>query len=187
LEVIGVIDWEWSYFAPPSFSSDPPWWLILNKPAFDIINFDSWCQRYRFQLDIFLKILEQEEHKLDGAKKGTFVAGELANMSLETAQDKPLSTRMRENWHDGTFWVDYATRRAYSFEPIFWKQIDERFFGHNERGGYEDRLPLLQEHTKRRMEWLVNQKMKEDEDYRLVEWEADKAASYLRAVLSALR
>jgi hypothetical protein len=37
------------------------------------------------------------------------------------------------------------------------------------------------------MEWLVKQKMNEDEDYRLVEWTEDKVKPYLRAILHAFQ
>ncbi|KAF5129767.1 hypothetical protein E5D57_006098 [Metarhizium anisopliae] len=34
LRVVGVIDWEFAYAAPASFSSDPPWWLLLKSPEY---------------------------------------------------------------------------------------------------------------------------------------------------------
>jgi hypothetical protein len=174
MKVVGVIDWEWSYFAPSSFVSDPPWWLIVFKPDFDIISFDCWCLRYPPQLDVFLQVLQEEERKL-GMAGGT------------DTESKPLSVRMRENWDSGAFWVNYAARKPYSFDPTFWKQIDERFFGPNPRGGYEDRLPLLPEPARRRIEWLVKRKMQEDQDYRMVDWPEGKAEPYIRAIFSAFQ
>jgi hypothetical protein len=172
LKVVGVIDWEWSYFAPPSFAYDPPWWLMVCKPDFDVIGFDSWCERYPLYLDVFLKILAEEERNQD-------------ETVLKVTQAKPLSVRMRENWDSGAFWFNYAARKPYSFEPMFWKMIDERFYGPNKRGGYEDRLALVPETARRRIEWLVKRKMKEDQDYRLVDWTHGNAKAYVGAVLSS--
>jgi hypothetical protein len=107
MKVVGVIDWEWSYFAPSSFASDPPWWLIVCKPDFDIISFDCWCDRYPQQLDVFLNVLKEEERK--------------CGMTGTTDTDgKPLSDRMRDSWDSGDFWFNFAARKPYSFEPMLW-------------------------------------------------------------------
>ncbi|OIW35492.1 phosphotransferase family protein [Coniochaeta ligniaria NRRL 30616] len=187
MKIVGVIDWEWSYFAPSSFASDPPWWLMITKPDFDIIDFDSWCERYPIQLDVFLKVLEEEERKSAETAESSSVKPQMADMSIRDTDGKPLSVRMRENWDSGAFWVNFAARKPYSFEPMFWKQIDERFFGPNPRGGYEDRLSLLPERARREMEWLVARKMKEDREHRLVDWTEHNARSYVRAVFSSFR
>jgi hypothetical protein len=92
---------------------------------------------------------------------------------------------MREDWESGAFWISYAARKPYSFEPMFWKKIDEKFFGPNRTGGYEARLSLLPESARRKIEWLVKQKMKENQDYRLVDWTPDSAKAYLRAVFTS--
>ncbi|KAJ5096402.1 hypothetical protein NUU61_005758 [Penicillium alfredii] len=33
-EIVGVIDWEFTYAAPVEFSHAPPWWLLIEKPEF---------------------------------------------------------------------------------------------------------------------------------------------------------
>lgn len=185
LKVVGVIDWEWSYFVPASFASDPPWWLLLAKPEYDSDGFDSWVERYPAQLEIFLKMLEEEEKEPAQPKKAS-ITEKLAKVNLQDSDTRPLSVRMRESWETGDFWINYAARKPYAFDPAFWKQIDVRFFGPNERGGYENRLSLLPEKVRRRMEWLAKQKMKEKEEYCLVEWKSGTATAYLRALLSAM-
>ncbi|KAB5580948.1 hypothetical protein GE09DRAFT_1213383 [Coniochaeta sp. 2T2.1] len=184
MKVVGVIDWEWSCFAPASYASDPPWWLICTKPDFDVIGFDSWCERYQVHLDVWLKVLEEEEEKFNQAN----LSSRLAGMSIRGGtEDKPLSARMRENWDSGSFWVNFAARKPYSFEPMYWKQIDERFYGPNPRGGYEDRLALLPERARKRIDWLVAQKMKEEKEKKRVDWTGDKARAYARAILASFQ
>jgi hypothetical protein len=34
LNIVGVIGWEWAYFAPASFAHNPPWWLLLWRPDY---------------------------------------------------------------------------------------------------------------------------------------------------------
>jgi hypothetical protein len=34
LQVVGVIDWEFTYASPAEFSSAPPWWLLLEQPEY---------------------------------------------------------------------------------------------------------------------------------------------------------
>ncbi|KAB5530465.1 hypothetical protein GE09DRAFT_393036 [Coniochaeta sp. 2T2.1] len=184
MKVVGVIDWEWSYFAPSSYASDPPWWLICTEPDFDVIGFDSWCERYKVHLDVWLNVLKDEETKFNQ----TNLSSQLAGMSIrDGSEDKPLSVRMRENWDSGAFWVNFAARKPYSFEPMYWKQIDERFYGPNPRGGYKDRLALLSERARKRIDWLVAQKMKEDKEKKLVDWTGDKARAYACAVLASFQ
>lgn len=187
MKVVGVIDWEWSYFAPSSFASDPPWWLIVCKPDFDVIGFDSWCERYPLQLDVFLGVLEEEERKQAETPTSRSSESQMAGLSIRDTHSKPLLVRMRENWDSGAFWVNHAARKPYSFEPMFWKKIYERFFGPNQRGGYEDRLSLVPERARRQIERLVAQKMKEYKDYRLVDWAEDNAKSYVRAIFASFQ
>jgi hypothetical protein len=46
----------------------------------------------------------------------------------------PLSTYMLESWETGRFWLTYIARKSWAFEIIFWKYLDERFFGPREEG-----------------------------------------------------
>ncbi|OQE05168.1 hypothetical protein PENVUL_c026G04463 [Penicillium vulpinum] len=32
--IVGVVDWEFTYTAPVEFSHAPPWWLLLEKPEY---------------------------------------------------------------------------------------------------------------------------------------------------------
>jgi hypothetical protein len=41
-----------------------------------------------------------------------------------------LSKHMRESWETGRLWLNYAGRKSWAFDRIYWKYLDERrFFG----------------------------------------------------------
>lgn len=46
LRVVGVIDWEFAYAAPPQFSFDPPWWLLLKSPEYWPGGYNPWMEAY---------------------------------------------------------------------------------------------------------------------------------------------
>lgn len=53
-DVVGVIDWEMSYFAPTPFHDNPPWWLIINKPEFFTKGISAWAKEVRASLALVL-------------------------------------------------------------------------------------------------------------------------------------
>ena len=55
---------------------------------------------------------------------------EKAEESIETkSKGFTLSTYMRESWETGRFWLNYAVRKSWAFDTIFWRYLDKRFFG----------------------------------------------------------
>ena len=70
------------------------------------------------------------------------------------------------------------------FDTIYWKYLDERFFG--ERGEYisaeelwKTRVSLLTEAERAAMEPLVQTKIEESKDRRLIEWDDEEARQRL--------
>lgn len=53
------------------------------------------------------------------------------------------STRMRESWESGCFWLTYAARRTWAFDAIYWKILDKKSFCKNQSGDIMDRLKPL--------------------------------------------
>ncbi|KAG7290702.1 hypothetical protein NEMBOFW57_000705 [Staphylotrichum longicolle] len=62
LNIVGVIDWEWAYFAPASFAHDPPWWLLLGRPEYwrgTVLDFrDEFAGCYGFD-PVFWEFLDE--------------------------------------------------------------------------------------------------------------------------------
>lgn len=200
-DVVGVIDWEMSYFAPGSFFESPPWWLIIQRPEFYEKGVGSWVKDYERRLPLFLEAMELEEATLRVPKEksrnggGTPHSGPQLLAIDEAAGSRrssvPISKRMKRNWESGRFFVDYCTRRNYGFDPVYWKCLDERFFGKNKksglvlkRSGYKGRLHLLSERDRAQMEPFVAWKMEDRGDEKVVEWDEKDAKAVLAACMA---
>lgn len=144
--ITGVIDWEFAYAAPAAFSSDPPWWLLLKKPEDWPGGFEAWMEAYEPRLQVFLRVLEDEEGK----------PGYPA-----TDSSTPLTQRMRQSWENKTWIINYAARNGLVFDHVYWKYLDSRFFGPNKDEDYRARLSLLTEEEIEEMGSYVKRKMKE--------------------------
>lgn len=74
LTVVGVVDLEWSYIGPAQLFGSAPWWLLQDRP----VNSEWDCKddeppkiasRYFQCLDIFIRVLEEEEEKMPEYKE----------------------------------------------------------------------------------------------------------------------
>lgn len=200
-DVVSVIDWEMSYFAPGSFYDSPPWWLIIERPEFYEKGLSSWIKEFERRLPLFLEAMELEEATLRKAgeepkNRGGLQHGDLPLLAINEAvgNGRPstsMAKRMARNWENGRFFVDYCARRNYGFDPIYWKCIDEKFFGKNKKtdvllkkGGYKGRLHLLSEKDRAQMEPFIAWKMEDREDEKIVEWDEKDAKVVLEALFS---
>ncbi|KGO69243.1 Aminoglycoside phosphotransferase [Penicillium italicum] len=162
--IAGVVDWEFTYTAPVEFSYAPPWWLLLKKPEDWPGGLDSWCTEYEKALQTFLIAIRKCEDE--------------AIQKKLLGEGQRLSSRMWESWQSGDFWIMYAARNNFAFDAIYWKKIDQRFFGTTP---YEDdvcdiwqkRLHLLEPGEKRLIEEYVNLKLK-DRNTRCLVWDPDE-------------
>lgn len=184
LNIVGLIDWEWTYFAPRAFARDPPWWLLLERLEYwpkSILNF---LEKYASALEVFLDALRAEEDLATQQQdEGWSIDRHIEALSLDVV---PLSERMKQSWESGAFWANYAARKCYGFEPAFWEFLDERFFGANVEGGYEGRMNLLSAKVKKRMEWFVERKVEESKEQKIVDWDPEEARAYLAEILADL-
>lgn len=111
-------------------------------------------------------------------------------LALEKAEQEAspdsllLSAYMRESWATGRFWLNYAARRSWAFDTIYWKYMDERFFGERDKDVpaeevWKTRVHLLSDEERTTMEPMVQIKMEESRDQVLVEWDAAEARQRL--------
>ncbi|KDN71959.1 putative phosphotransferase [Colletotrichum sublineola] len=173
--VLGVIDWEFAYAAPTQFILDSPWWLLLDKPEAWDGGIEEWTSIYKVRLRAWLRALEEAEEELE---PGSFLL---------------LSAYMRESWETGRFWLDYAAMSSWAFDTVYWKYLDERFFGERSfgEGGeglqagelWKTRVHLLSEEERAAMEPLVQIKMEESKERVLVDWDAEEAKQRLSSFL----
>lgn len=199
-DVVGVIDWEMSYFAPASFHDDPPWWLLAGKPEFWNQGLGSWVKEYERRLPLFLKAMELEvrvlreaggEAKHDlGAPHRRLELSAIDEVGKDGSLLIPMSKRMQQAWEDGDFFMNYIARRGDALDPIYWRYIDKKLFGMHKKvgtlfkkGGYKGRLHLLSEKERAQMEPFVTWKMEDSGEEKLVDWDERDAQVVLAACL----
>ena len=77
----------------------------------------------------------------------------------------------------------YAILHSFAFDAIYWRKIDQRFFGPTETDdpseAWKERLVLLDENQKGEMERLVTRKLEEMED-RVLAWDPDEYTEAFR-------
>ncbi|EXL65866.1 hypothetical protein FOPG_17932 [Fusarium oxysporum f. sp. conglutinans race 2 54008] len=169
-DIVAAIDWEFTYVAPTQFSLDPPWWLLLEVPEMWSSGIDDWADAYDVRLKTWLLAMEDVE----GA--------------AASSMPFKLSTYMHESWVSGRFWLDYASRKSWAFDTIFWKYLDERFFGPRDRHVPQDklwttRIDLLEKGGIETMDLFVQRKMDEIKERVLVDWDPIEAKKHLNDAL----
>ena len=168
-DILGAIDWEFAYVAPTQFALDPPWWLLLDVPEMWEGGIEVWTREYERRLQTWLSAIEEAEQ-------------DMAPGSLL------LSAYMRESWETGRFWLNYAARKSWAFDTVYWQYLDERFFGERDKGIpaqelWKTRMHLLTEAERAAIEPLVEIKMEESKERVLVEWGDAEAREWLSSFL----
>ncbi|GAD97637.1 predicted protein [Paecilomyces variotii No. 5] len=146
--VVGSVDWEFSYAAPVGFAYSPPFWLLLELPEFWSEGLQNWTHHYEQGLEIFLSLLKEREDV--GISRGILT------------EEHRLSNHMRENWESGDFWLNYAARKSWVFDMVYWAKVDKRFFGD---GDFKDRLLLLTEEERDCMDGFIQRKLAEKKEH----------------------
>ncbi|KAG9244999.1 phosphotransferase [Calycina marina] len=170
-DIVAVIDWELTYAGPTQFMLDCPWWLLLEVPESWKPDMDDWTKIYEIRLQTWLSAMEKAE-KDTGSETLPFV----------------LSTHMRESWETGRFWLNYAAKNSWAFDTVFWKYLDEKFFGIREVDVPKDdlwrtRVNLLSEKERAAMEPFVQWKMEDKKERILVDWDPEEAKQRLSEAL----
>lgn len=69
LQIVGVIDWEFTYAAPAEFLFAPPWWLLLEQPEYWPNGMNEWSYMHETRMQTFLKALEECEASTTASRK----------------------------------------------------------------------------------------------------------------------
>lgn len=170
--IISAIDWEFTYAAPAQFILDPPWWLLLDRAESWEKGMDDWKSIYETRLITWLVAMKQAEDDMDEPQPLPF----------------PLTTYMMESWQTGRFWLNYGARKSWAFDAMYWKHLDERFFGEREsriqKGDlWKTRVHLLTEQERDAMEPFVQIKMEECKERIIVDWNPEDARARYSALL----
>lgn len=144
LQITAIIDFEYTNAMPAGFTYDPPWWLLLSGP-------EMWLERCEMEefLSLYEPRMEQFLHALERVEveKTSFV---------KQTGGPSLSTRMRESWNSGRFWFDYAARKSFDVDSIYWAAL------HTEGAGVE----LLSEEARAELEAFTRIKMEQLKAYK---------------------
>jgi hypothetical protein len=172
--LLAVIDWEFAYAAPTQFVLDPPWWLLLGLAETWPAGIDDWVRVYEAGLKTWPAAVERAEENIPGDHPG--------------ALPVPLSRYMRESWETGRFWLSYGARKSWAFDMVYWKFLDERFFGARGPGVlkqdlWKTRLHLLTDRERAALEPFVERKMRESEERIIVNWDPVEARKRFSEVL----
>lgn len=107
----------------------------------------DWIENYEKILPVFLRVLKESE--------------QAAIDRCILKESDWLSDHMLKSWETGDFWLNYAARKSWAFDMIYWAKIDRRFFGD---GDLEDRLQLLTQSEREEMDGFVQRKLREKEE-----------------------
>ncbi|EED11746.1 conserved hypothetical protein [Talaromyces stipitatus ATCC 10500] len=117
LSITAVLDLKFTNAMPAEFTYDPPWWLLLSGPEMWLERCakDEFLTLYEPRLTQFLRALEQVEDE--------------TALECKQSSGPPLSTRMRDSWRTGRFWFDYAARKSFDVDIIYWAALHDGSMG----------------------------------------------------------
>ncbi|KAJ5107429.1 Aminoglycoside phosphotransferase [Penicillium angulare] len=167
--IVGVIDWEFTYTAPVEFAYSPPWWLLIEKPEYWSEGIEDWCKNYSQCLEVFLQPVPTPR----------VIIGECEDEAIQSGhitESQRLSGPMRGSWESGNFWIVYAARNNFAFDWIYWMKIDQRAFGptsSDPSDAWKERLDILAAEEKEHLDECVKLKLKEMETRDHLTWDPD--------------
>ncbi|KAF1962135.1 hypothetical protein CC80DRAFT_522070 [Byssothecium circinans] len=140
LQITAVFDFEFTNSLPAQFAYDSPWWLLLSGPEtwLDRCALQEFLALYEPRMEQFLHILEHVEAESSVCKQPSAL---------------PLSARMRDSWRTRRFWFNYAARKGFEVDSIYWAVL------HN------DSSALLDDQACEEMESFTHRKMEQLKAY----------------------
>ncbi|KAH7317227.1 hypothetical protein BKA65DRAFT_515597 [Rhexocercosporidium sp. MPI-PUGE-AT-0058] len=141
--ITALLDFEFTNTMPAQFTYDPPWWLLLSGPEMwlDRCSMEEFLACYEPRMEQFLRALERMEEESAFKKRPS---------------GPSLSTRMRDPWRTGRFWFNYAARKSFEVDVIYWAAL------HDDGAGVE----LLDDKARAEMELLTEKKMEQLKAYK---------------------
>lgn len=110
-QITAVLDFGFTNAMPAQFTYDPPSWLLLSGP-------EVWLNRgsledfrtiYEPRMEQYLRALESVEDE---------------SVSEDQDDSEPLlSARMRDSWTSGRFWFNYAARKSFDVDAVYWAAL----------------------------------------------------------------
>ncbi|KAK1770070.1 phosphotransferase enzyme family protein [Phialemonium atrogriseum] len=106
LTIVGVVDLEWSYIGPAQLFGSAPWWLLQDRPVNSVWDCDNdeppkVAERYFRYLEIFKRVLEEEEAKMPGH------------------EEKELSSLVKWSQDSGAMWLHMLLSAGFNDQCSF--------------------------------------------------------------------
>jgi len=90
LQIVAVVDWEWSWAAPYQMLYSPPRWLLLKPPIdWDREQLPELMERYKSCFQVYIRVFEEEESKME---------------CVQAEASQKMSFFMRSAMDDGKLW-----------------------------------------------------------------------------------
>ncbi|THZ82486.1 hypothetical protein D6C84_05769 [Aureobasidium pullulans] len=103
LNIVAVLDREWSYADPQELFWSPPLWLLGQPPAsWEDGHDDSRLSRYNKYLDIWIRVIQEEEQKVLDSSTGDDHDKELPSVLLQKQRQ------------DGSMWFYHIMQEAFN-------------------------------------------------------------------------
>ncbi|KAF1850841.1 uncharacterized protein K460DRAFT_350846 [Cucurbitaria berberidis CBS 394.84] len=140
LQITVVFDFEFTNSMPAQFAYDPPWWLLLSglETWLDRCALQEFLALYEPRMEQFLRTLEHVE----------------AESLIRQPSAPPLSARMRDSWRTRRFWFNYAARKSFEVDSIYWATL------------HDDSATVLDAQACAEMESLTQRKMDQLKAYK---------------------
>ncbi|KAL4985841.1 hypothetical protein BDW68DRAFT_164298 [Aspergillus falconensis] len=133
LTVVGVVDLEWSYIGPAQLFGSAPWWLLQDRPVNSAWDYTDdrppkIASRYFECLEIFIRVLEEEEAKMPEHK------------------EKELSSLVKWSQTSGAMWLHMLLLSGFNDHRSFPFTQLRQHFGDTEwvrrEKGFDDAMEL---------------------------------------------
>jgi hypothetical protein len=110
---------------------------------------EEFVTLYAPRIEQFLRALEGAESEKERERVGE---------EEELFAGLALSSRMRESWRTGRFWFDFAARRGFDVDMVYWAAL------HDDDDG--ESVEVLEEAVRADMESFTRMKMEQLEAYK---------------------
>jgi len=140
LQIVAVLDWEWSAIVPLQVACLPP--VCLSTTTISKLAQGEGMQSFVEAVGIFLSCHQERERRLRGCTE--------------------MTGRMRNSLTNGTFWFGHAIQNIYTFEYLFWDNIFPYAFAATEEVAIES---VLNSPMHRNAQEILRGKMAQYDEY----------------------
>ncbi|KAJ5797149.1 uncharacterized protein N7518_005689 [Penicillium psychrosexuale] len=144
ITIVGVVDLEWSYMGPAQLFGSAPWWLLQDRPVNSTWDYDDddkspkIAARYFRYLEIFMRILQEEE-----AKMPEYQERELSSLMKWSQDSRAMWLHMLLSFHPATStYTEWAKREKEFDNPPELEAFGKRKV--NELDQYDEALERLE-------------------------------------------